>query len=136
MIPARQLKKIGMEPSIFMKPIEEIYGMPKGWSVVDEVVIDDILYHHGYTACGVNGFRADSQKRMQSTVTGHAHGNAGVSYTATKRARIFGLAVGCGVDNESMAFAYGKNFAAKPMISCGIVINKVPYLEPMDLGGL
>lgn len=133
-IPARQLKKLGMEPSIFLKPIEELLGMPKGWKVVDNVDIDGVHYHHGETATGVNGFRKDAETRMRPVVSGHNHSNLGVSYTATDQELVWGLAVGCGVDHRHMAFAYGKHFAKKPTIGCGVVIDGLPYAEPMNLG--
>jgi hypothetical protein len=45
------------------------------------------------------------------------------------------MAVGCGVDVQSMAMAYGKHFLYKPIISCGIVIDgRTPVVEYMDLG--
>ena len=133
-IPKRHMRKLGMEPRIFLKPIEELYNMPEGWKVVDEVEIDGVLFHHGHTASGVNGFRQDAEKRMRPTVTGHNHSNFGVSYTATDQELVWGLAVGCGVDHKHLAFAYGKHFAKKPVIGCGVVIDGIPYAEPMNLG--
>ena len=133
-IPARQLRKMGMEPSIFMKPLEELFEMPTGWETEDYVVIDDVLYHHGETAGGINGFRKDAEQRMMCTVTGHNHSNAGISATATDQELVWGLAVGCGVNQRSLAFAYGKHFAKKPIISCGVVIDGHPVIEFMDLG--
>ena len=44
------------------------------------------------------------------------------------------MAVGCGVDNSSMAYAYGRNFKNKPILGCGVVIDGLPYAEPMNLG--
>tara|TARA_B110000908_G_C10197323_1_gene423604 strand:- start:479 stop:1198 length:720 start_codon:yes stop_codon:yes gene_type:complete len=134
LIPARQLKKIGMDAEVWMKPLPEVYDFPKGWEIVDTITIDGVLYHHGYTACGVNGFRTDAAKRMCRTVSGHAHGNAGISATASEHRLVWGLAVGCGVDVDNMAFAYGKHFMQKPIISCGVVINEQPYIEYMELG--
>ncbi len=118
-----------------MRPLEEVYDMPKGWSIVDELEINGVLYHHGHTSCGVNGFRKDSQARFQSTVSGHAHGNSGVSYTATARELVYGCAVGCGIDNKSMAFAYGKNFKQKPIVSCAVIkdFGALPQVYPMPL---
>jgi predicted phosphodiesterase len=133
-IPARQLRKLGMEPSIYMRPIEELFGMPPGWQVVDQIEIDNVLYHHGETAGGVNGFRKDCEQRMRCTVSGHNHSNAGISATATDQELVWGLAVGCGVNHEHMAFAYGKNFAKKPIVSCGVVIEGEPHIEYMSLG--
>ena len=133
-IPARQLRKLGMEPSIFLKPIEELFGMPEGWTVVDQVEIDNVLYHHGETAGGINGFRKDAETRMRCTVSGHNHSNAGFSATATDQELVWGMAVGCGVDHRSLAFAYGKHFAKKPVIACGIVVEGEPVVEYMNLG--
>ena len=133
-IPARQLRKLGMEPSIFMRPIEDLFGMPEGWTVADQIEIDGVLYHHGETAGGVNGFRKDAEKRMRCTVSGHNHSNAGISATATDQELVWGLAVGCGVNHTHMAFAYGRHFANKPIISCGVVIDGEPHIEYMNLG--
>jgi len=133
-IPARQLKKLGMEPSIFLRPIEELFGMPEGWTVADNIVIDDVLYHHGETATGVNGFRKDCETRMRCTVSGHNHSNAGISATATDQELVWGMAVGCGVDHTHMAFAYGRHFAKKPVVACGVVIDGEPHVEFMNLG--
>lgn len=135
LIPQRQLKNIGMDAEVWMKPLKDVYEMPKGWVLEDEIEIDDVLYHHGHTALGVNGFRKDAEMRMQSTVTGHNHSNAGISATATRNRLVWGLAVGCGVDNKQMAFAYGRQFPRKPIVACGVVIHGVPIIEYMDLGG-
>jgi len=133
-IPARQLNKLGMAPSIYMRPLKDIYEMPDGWNIVDDVVIDNVLYHHGETASGVNGFRKDAEQRMISTVSGHNHSNAGISATATCQELVWGLAVGCGVDRKHLAFAYGKHFARKPIIACGVVYNGEPVIEFMPMG--
>ena len=133
-IPARQLRKLGMEPSIYMRPLEELLDMPEGWLIEEQIEIDGVLYHHGETANGVNGFRNDAKQRMQCTVSGHNHSNLGVSYTASDRELVWGMAVGCGVNQKHLAFAYGRHFKLKPIIGCGVVIEGTPYAEPMDLG--
>ena len=108
--------------------------MPKGWTLEESTEIDGVLYHHGESANGVNGFRNDAKQRMQCTVSGHNHSNLGVSYTASDRELVWGMAVGCGVNQKHLAFAYGRHFKLKPLIGCGVVIDGVPYPEPMDLG--
>jgi predicted phosphodiesterase len=121
-------------PSIFLRPIEDLFGMPEGWTVADQVEIDGVLYHHGETAGGVNGFRKDCETRMRCTVSGHNHSNAGISATATDQELVWGMGVGCGVDHVHLAFAYGKHFAKKPIIACGVVIDGEPHIEYMNLG--
>lgn len=134
-IPARQMKKVGLNPEMFMRPLGHIYDFPKKWVEVEEIQIDGVLYHHGHTAVGVNGFRNDAKHRMQNSVSGHAHGNLGVSYTASNHRLVWGMAVGCGIDNSKMAFAYGKHFKNKPIVGCGVVkYGKTPLVFAMDLG--
>ena len=81
-----QLKKLGMELSIFLRPID-IARVLEGWTVAD-TVIDDVLYHHGETATGVNGFRKEPRRvcvapcRVTTTVTQgfrHYRSGAGVA---------------------------------------------------------
>jgi hypothetical protein len=120
-IPSRHMKKMGLDPNVFMRPLGEVMGFPSGWNEVDSITIDEVLYHHGMTACGQNGFRLDAQKRMCNTVTGHAHSNLGVSFTACQAKAVWGLAVGCGIDIKSHAFAYDKDFKNRPILGCGVV---------------
>jgi len=134
LIPSRQLKKIGMDAEVWMKPLDQVYQFPRGWKIVDTATIDGVLYHHGYTANGVNGFRRDAEQRMCRTVTGHAHGNCGISASASEHRLVWGMAVGCGIDNKSMAFAYGKHFLKKPILGCGVVILGEPHISYMQLG--
>jgi len=47
---------------------------------------------------------------------------------------VWGMAVGCGIDNKSMAFAYGKHFLKKPILGCGVVILGEPHISYMQLG--
>lgn len=133
-IPARQLKKIGIDAEVWMRPLNDVYHFPKGWCTHDEIKIDSVLYHHGETSMGVNGFRNDAKHRMCNTVSGHNHSNAGISATASQHRLVWGMAVGCGVDVKSMAFVYGKHFKNKPIIACGTVINGKPQVHFMDMG--
>ena len=135
LIPARQLTKLGMSPEIYLRPMKQVYEFPNLWEEVSEIEIDGVLYHHGHTSCGVNGFRNDAKNRMQNTVSGHAHANLGISYTACHHRAVWGMAVGCGIDNSLMAFAYGKHFKNKPIVGCGVVkYGKEPHVFAMNLG--
>jgi len=136
MMANRKALKMGIDPDVYMRPLGEVYNFPKGWDIQHKLILNNTMYHHGETATGVNGFRNDAKARMMNTVTGHNHSNFGISYTATDHRMVYGLAVGCGVDNDSMAFAYGKNFKNKPIVGCGVVADngKRPMCFAMDLG--
>jgi hypothetical protein len=41
--------------------------------------------------------------------------------------------VGCLVDKDSMALAYSRVFKDRPIIGCGIIIDGLPKLLPMQL---
>jgi len=45
------------------------------------------------------------------------------------------MSVGCGIDRRSYAFAYGKDFKKKPILGCGVVMEKGRYAQfiPMQL---
>ena len=134
-IPARQLRKLGMDDGIWLRSLQDVYDMPVGWTVAQQYIIDGVIYHHGETANGANGFRNDAARRMQCCVSGHNHSNAGISASASDHRLVWGMAVGCGVDNDKMAFAYGRHFALKPIVACGVVVDgKWPFIEYMDLG--
>lgn len=135
-IPKRQIKKLGMDPDVYLRSNAEIYGFPKGWKEVEYVFSNGVLYHHGETCVSDFGYGKDARTRMCNTVSGHAHGNFGVAFTANDTRLVWGLGAGCGIDRRSMAFAYGKHFKKKPIIGCAVILDdgRLPVCFPMNLG--
>jgi len=107
----------GSIPKKWIKAYKEVLETPN-WNFTDEVIIDNVLYHHGI------GSKAHIKavKNMMSTVAGHHHTDAYTMWYVGKNAKIFGMQVGCGIDIKSYAMAYGKWFP-KPAIGCGVVVN-------------
>ena len=107
----------GAIPSKWIKEYKEVLEVP-GWNFVQRVVIDDVAYIHGI------GSKAHVRcvKDMQSTVQGHHHTEAYTQWKVGANAKVFGMQVGCGIDKDSYAMAYGKWFP-KPAIGCGVVIG-------------
>jgi predicted phosphodiesterase len=132
---ARPLKKAfeaGI-PTQFLKDYKTFLDAPKGWSWSNVIEIDNVNYIHGEGYSGALGHHKAAMNSMRSTVIGHIHSHGGVTYIQTEFQRIFGLNVGCGVDIEAYAFAYGKNCAFKPTLGCGVVLNgKEAYFIPMS----
>jgi len=109
----------------FLKSLPELLNLPQGWKVHDdEVIIDNVLYIHGVNWSGKDGAINAAIANRMSTVMGHSHSYAGVKYHANSRDLIFGMNVGCGIDIDSYAFAYGKYFREKPILGCGIVFDE------------
>ncbi len=131
----RKGKTVGLPKRCF-KQFREMWKLPKGWIDGFEFVINDVLYKHQGVTGDIGHLKEAIMCRM-SVVVGHAHSVAGANWTCSARDRIFGMNPGCGIDRKSIAFAYGKDYKKKPMIACGVVLNKgkLPLVEPMDLGG-
>ena len=70
---------------------------------------------------------------MMSTVQGHRHTEMFTQFACGANYKVMGVAVGCGINHEKYAFAYGKNFK-KPAIGCAVVFGgKYAINVPMDL---
>jgi len=122
-------------PSAFLKTYREFLQAPECWSWEDKIIIDNVMYFHGEPYTGAQAhIKAATDNRM-STVIGHVHSYAGIQYMKTghRDEQIFGLNVGCLIDPEAYAFAYGKHNRGKPVIGCGAVIDgKIGHFIPMD----
>lgn len=100
------------------------------WEFVESIDIFDVNINHGEGGTA----RTKMKKELQSQIQGHLHSDFYIEYIVGKNFRIFGMQVGCGVDNKSYAMAYGRNFK-KPAIGCGVLLNRgtLPIIIPMIL---
>jgi predicted phosphodiesterase len=124
----RKAKTSGLS-SKWVRGYSEILGTD-GWEFVEEVEIYGVNYNHGEGGTA----RTKMKNELQSQVQGHLHQQGYIEFSEGKHQKIFGMQVGCGVNNDAYAMAYGKNFK-KPVISCGVVLNKgkLPIVIPMEL---
>ncbi len=120
-------------PPVYLKDYADVWHTP-GWKWVREHTIDKVHYTHGTGTSGVNPSWRTAMLRMQSTVLGHHHSQAGVHWLAGPTNRVFGMDVGCGVDIEHVAMRYGQNMIRKPVLGCGVVIDGIPFHEIMQCG--
>lgn len=130
----RQATTAGL-PSEVLKDYNELWEVP--WKVHErfaELLIDGVVYTHGEGPGGMYAHINRAKARMRSVVMGHWHSNAGVEWVSTPEDRVFGMAVGCGVDNKKLQFLYSKPAPRKPMLGCGVVVNGTQaYFEPWAL---
>jgi len=120
----RQAATLGIDKR-FLKPFSELFKLPNGWKIhSDELIIDNVLYKHGINCTGKNGALNAALLERLSTVIGHSHSFGGCQYSANPRSIIFGLNVGCGIDIDAYAFAYGKHSKYRPTLGCGIVFSE------------
>lgn len=112
----------------WIRDYSEVLETP-GWKFVESVEIDGVMYCHG------DGKQAKmrASKDMISVVQGHYHTEAYVHYHTGKKCKVFGMQIGCGIDKNTYAMAYGKHFP-HPSIGCGVIKHgKTATLHMMDL---
>ena len=103
-------------PKEWLKSYNEV--LKTDWNWVDRIVYDDVQYVHGEGGTA----RTKAKNDMQSTVQGHIHTQAYCEWMVGRNLRVFGMQVGCGIDWESYAAAYAKNYK-KQAIGCGVVLG-------------
>lgn len=112
-----------------VRPLPEIYELPE-WELKESYELDGVQYIHGIGKKGLQRIKSD----MFSTVQGHYHTDAYIHYLVGRSFKVWTMQVGCGIDKDSYAMAYGKHFP-KPAIGCGVVLEngRLPIVEMMDL---
>lgn len=120
-------------PDMFLRTFREVWGTPN-WRWAFSHDVDGVRLQHGTNTSGKDAAINQAVNRRQSVIQGHTHCWAGVKHHASDRDRIFGMNVGCGIDIDSYAMAYGKDFAIRPVLGCGLLIDGVPFFEPMPCG--
>ncbi len=129
----RTARRAGL-PDVYLRPYAEVWETPN-WKWRDDFIIDGVLYEHGIGSSGKTGALNRAMQKRCSLVIGHIHAWAGVDWHANPFNRIFALNVGCGIDCDAYAAAYGKPFATRPVLGCGIVIDGVePHFIAMPCG--
>ena len=115
-------------PKQWIKEYSDVLNVPN-WNFTDRVVIDNVQYIHGESGKAIKKAKDD----MMSTVQGHRHTEMGIEFAVGQNYKVFGCAVGCGINHESYAMSYGKNFK-KPAIAVAVIINgEYAINQPMKL---
>jgi metallophosphoesterase superfamily enzyme len=113
---------------LWIKDFSEVLGTPN-WNFIESIEIDGVLYIHGEGGTA----RSRARRDLLSVVQGHLHSQAYVEWIVGAKFKIFGMQVGCGINNKSYAMAYGKEFS-KPAIGCGVILRgKTAINIMMDL---
>ena len=121
-IPERQAATLGIGTR-YLKSFHDLLELPKTWVIGEEFIINNVLYKHGINCTGKNGALNTALQERMSVVIGHSHSFGGCQYSANPRNIIFGMNVGCGIDIDAYAFAYGKHSKYRPTLGCGIVFS-------------
>lgn len=116
-------------PAEWIKSMSEVLQVPK-WEFMYDYYLDGVRYTHGD---GSGKAKSACVRDMQSTVTGHYHTDFYVNYHVGANRRVFGMAVGCGIDDRTYAMGYAKG-GKKSAIGCGVVLDGTTAIAvPMKL---
>lgn len=113
-------------PSELLRSYQEVIGAPAGWKWQMEWVVKGrqpwrLVHGMGYS--GKDGHRNATIDAGMSTAIGHLHAHAGICHLKTNHKRIWGMNVGCLIDEEAFAFEYNRYDRNKPILGCGVVID-------------
>lgn len=125
----RRAKHHGV-PIRTLKPLCELYETP-GWTWHEDILLQT---NKGpvYLCHGKSGAYGRLVKEVgASCIQGHFHGKHEITYHSSVMSLRYSMFVGCLVDSESLAMAYGRNHTIKPVLGCGgIKANGEPILFP------
>ena len=113
--------------SKWMKGFADVLEVPT-WEFGDEFEINNILYTHGTGTSGQNAAHMRALNLGQSVVMGHLHTESSIIHHRIANDVIFGMIVGCGIDEKSYGMNYAKNFPKKSITSCGVILVDQPIL--------
>lgn len=129
----RKGKAMGLPRSV-LRSYRDILEAPKGWQWHFDLKIrlsngQDCYFHHskGSNILGV------SQAMGCNVVSGHEHSSFEIRYWGNSYALMWGLRVGCLIEDSSLAFAYNRTTLKRPVIGCAGILNGLPRLFPMVL---
>ena len=127
---SRKTKTAGLSQE-FIRDLGDLLDAPRTWKFVHEYIKDNVRYVHGSIG---DAFKRAVDSRM-STCQGHLHSKTFVQWSVSEKDAIFGLQVGAGFDRDKYAFDYAKPFPKKPIIGCGIILDKgtTPFVKLMSL---
>lgn len=132
--PFRVAREAGLSKR-FLKSYEDMWDAPKGWKWADSWDIFGVHYTHGTGSSGANGALKRAIQMRKPVVMGHIHTEVGIQYNVSAIDAIYGMQVGCGIDDRQYAFHYAKDTVKKSIISCGVVLDqgRIPIIELMPL---
>jgi len=129
---ARQGAKHAGIPQLYFKEYEKLLNVPN-WKFVHTCEIDDVFYTHGIGSSGLNPALNIAKSRGQSTVVGHYHSLACISWQCGPKKKIFGLTNGCLVNRKHPVMDYAETHINKPIIACSVILDGHPYQEILDI---
>lgn len=118
-------------PEEFLRGRREILHAPDGWRWARRWEFDGVTFIHGDGFSGRHPNKDACTEYRSKVVLGHVHSAAGVYWSRSFADAIWGLSVGCLIDDRSLAFKYAQNSARRPVLGAGVVVDGVPQFIPL-----
>ena len=126
----------GSIPRAFIKSYKDAFEALSGWHWHPSFKADlpngqQVMFAHGM---GANAYNSAMDLGI-SFVQGHHHSRleAVQKFSPFNGKNIFGMTVGCLIDDTAYSFRYNKTTASRPKIGCGLILNGAPVPVPMLL---
>jgi predicted phosphodiesterase len=121
-------------PRTYLKTYRDVLCAPDKWRWTPSLRINfpdgrSVFFHHGLSK---DVMKVVLRKGM-CVVQGHFHTEFKIGYAPGANHLLWGMAVGCSIDDTSYAFAYNKTNLETPILGHGIIIDGLPKLLPMTL---
>jgi hypothetical protein len=127
----KQAHRVGI-PRAYMRDIREVLGAPAGWKWRDSWKRKGVTYVHGDGFGGQTPQLAAAERLRCNVALGHIHHAAGALWSYAPSGAVWGLSVGCLIDDTAGAFAYARYQARRPALGCGIIQDGVPRFVPLS----
>jgi predicted phosphodiesterase len=122
--PKKQAASVGMPAKVFLKTLNEIYGLPNTWRWKTRWDVDNVIYEHGLGSNGMYGVKNTAIKIGSSYVQGHTHAHGAVFDIPQVRRRMSAMNVGALIDKDKYNARYAKNvYKIEMSLGCGIVFS-------------
>lgn len=128
---ARKMEDANIPLEIFKLDYPTIFKTPT-WHYVNKYEHNGIIFIHGDGGSGQNRAYKLAQTYNKSVVIGHLHHECNLRWLDTNMAQ-FAAIVGCGIDGDSSAFAYGSKLARKLQRSVLVLLGNLPILIPFQV---
>ncbi len=131
-LPYRKAKAHGI-PRALMREYREVLGAPQGWKWHPRL---DVTLRTGKKcrfAHGLSGNASLSALDLgMCVVQGHYHSK----FELIHKGHLWGMTVGCLIDDTHEVFSYNKTQSKRPQLGCGVIVDGRPELIPMVLNEL
>lgn len=117
-------------PKRIIKDYKSVIEAPDEWLWKDHWLIKTkhpFMIQHGCGYSGVNAHRSAAIDNTISTIIGHLHSKAGISYIHTRGTFIWGCNAGSLINEQAYAFNYAKHARYKACNGVCVVLNNGLY---------